>query len=79
MNTLNSGNIERYSHFVPISSINSLLTCHCRFSSLTKLKGLEVIPVTKTSIKGILWLVDSVNGEIVGRFFLRGFLISSTV
>jgi len=66
---LNSGIIERYNHFIPISSINSLLTCHYGFSRLTKLTGLEVIHVTKNVIKGILWLVDSVNGEIAGRFF----------
>ncbi|OHB90210.1 MAG: hypothetical protein A3D13_10240 [Planctomycetes bacterium RIFCSPHIGHO2_02_FULL_40_12] len=45
--TLNSGDIERYIHFIPISSINSLLIRHYGFICLVKLVRSEVVIVKK--------------------------------
>jgi len=66
MNTLNSSIIERYSHFIPISSINSLLICQVQIQQPDKTYRIGSYSYCENVIKGILWLVDSVNGEIAG-------------
>jgi len=64
---------------MPISSINSLLIPRVQVQQPDRTYRIGSYCCCENVIKVGLWLVDSVNGEIAGRFFLHGFLFTTAV